>query len=221
MQEAVLQNPYDYELHFKLIQECRDSSDFVKARDCRNFANSIFPLTAQQWAEWISDEMASTPLDTIFIMQLYQRATSEVSDIDLWEEYLDFVLDQPLPKEEKLIILHGATSAIGWHFTKGFRIWEKVLSYEVEQLDTKDVERVRSMFYKRAEMLMSDVSFDSLLILYSGFESKVGVDYEDFMKKFNSLVFKLKKECKKRDFNEQKLVFLFSFLNNRLIIIIA
>ena len=209
LEDIVKSNPYDYESHFALIEQCRIAGDFVKAREFRNSANSIFPLSSQQWRDWIQDEIAIDPSRS---GDLYQRAALETLDVDLWEEYLDFIKDQ-MGSDRVLEVLYQATTAVGWHFTNGYKIWDKLWEYQLEQLeqdnikDAQEIGKIRDSFYKRSDMLMSDASFDNLLIAYSGFESKVGNNYEEMMKKFTRLVSKAKKECSKRDFYEQKLVF--------------
>lgn len=185
-------NPWDFETIQVLTLEYRSNNDIKSLRDTWNYILQIRPLVAREWREWIQDDQEDA-------LELYKRATQESADVQLWEEYLDFLKEAQV--NDLLEEMHRATACAGWHFTKGYKIWERVFGFLIEQYEgnVQEEEDVRKQFYKRAEMLMDDVSFDSLLVLYSGFETKVGKDYEDKMKKFNSLVFKQKKECKKRD----------------------
>jgi hypothetical protein len=192
-------DPFDYETIQVLMAEYRASQDIVNIRDTWNYIAGIRPLDAREWREWIADDSESAG-------ELYKSATLESSDVELWGDYLDFLLHNEYGRDHVEKELRRATTGPGWHFAQGQKIWERVFGFMIQEFDQDKAleETVRKEFYKRAEMLMDDLSFDNLLVLYSGFETKVGGDYETKMKKFNGLVFKQRKECKKRDVYEQK-----------------
>lgn len=193
-------NVFDYDMIQQLMAEYRSSKDLDRIRETWNYVLSLRPLVAREWREWIQDDADDR-------LNLFKKATEESCDVELWEEYLDFMLNDA--NDFDLQELHRATAGAGWHFKMGYKIWERVLGSMIQNYvnDNSLEENVRLQFYKRAEMLMDDVSLDSLLVQYSGFETLVAKDYESNMKKFNSLVFKQRKEGKKRDRYEQTLVF--------------
>jgi hypothetical protein len=194
-------NPFDYETLSVLMKEYRDCNDIKGIRDTWNYILEHRPLDAREWREWIADDLES-------VSDLYKRATQDSVDVELWEEYLDY-LQSDLGQSDLGAELIRAINGPGNHFCHGQKIWSKYLSYLIDRYQPAQEENVRREFYKRAEMLMNDSSFDSLLVLYSGFETRVGTDYESKMKKFNGIVYKQRMECKKRDVYESKLLEVF------------
>ena len=75
------------------------------------------------------------------------------------------------------------------------------------------IEKIRNMILSRLQMPQSTDSFDSILVIYSGFESKYDSNgYFSRMKHSNSLVEKTRKDCKKRQSFENEFVIYLSLI---------
>src|SRR5699024_5043822 len=109
-------------------------------REAREKMNKIYPLTPDLWREWIADEqsVASTEEHARSIMALYDRATADYFDVDLWLDYVQFStgLMPSIGLDGVRRILDRSLLIAGLHVPKGALIWGFARDFEAAIMAT-------------------------------------------------------------------------------------
>ena len=138
----------DYDAHAQLVRCLRDRGEMRKLEKARQAFSAVFPLTADMWLEWISDEsrLAVTDEEHEKIVKLYERGVADYSMPRLWESYVQYSQKRYAEREDgdaakpKLLndarlVAERALACVGTHFTEGQRIWELQRSFEIGILE--------------------------------------------------------------------------------------
>ncbi|OTF81078.1 squamous cell carcinoma antigen recognized by T-cells 3-like, partial [Euroglyphus maynei] len=108
--------------------------------------NKVYPLSPKLWKEWIQDEISisNTPEQCKNILDLYKRAVSEYLDIDLWIDYINYVIKQRNLMEIDTIrkILDEAVAHAGLHAKRGSIIWTLYRNFEMSILEGLDEQKL-------------------------------------------------------------------------------
>jgi len=128
-------NPYNYSAYMELVTLLRKTDDFEKLRSCREKFNEFYPLTAELWLEWISDEqkIASTEEDKRMVENLFEKGVKDYLSVDLWLEFCQYSIGGIGSKEgivKARDIHEKAITACGLHVAKGALIWEAYREFE-------------------------------------------------------------------------------------------
>jgi len=141
-------NISDFNLHIEYVEAVRNANEktagefMERLKSAREHMSQIFPLPSEVWSSWIQDESrtATTDEENERIILLYKRALEDYQDVDLWSSYLNFVertcLRKTLtisPSDLKKIrnLFEEALSHVGLHASKGVKIWESYLEFEM------------------------------------------------------------------------------------------
>lgn len=79
LEDALAKNPYDYESHLALVNLCHKMADLERLREARKDMSSKFPLNADIWISWLSDEitLATSKEDKENVVKLFERALQD------------------------------------------------------------------------------------------------------------------------------------------------
>jgi hypothetical protein len=95
--------------------------------------------------------MAGTREEKLKVVELYNRALADFYSVELWEKYLQFVIDEFNNGEfdVKIVyeILQQAMVENEYNFEQGFKVWEIIVNFQMEQQNSPD--QLRQMFHKR------------------------------------------------------------------------
>ncbi|XP_015792899.1 squamous cell carcinoma antigen recognized by T-cells 3 [Tetranychus urticae] len=160
IQDHLLDNPFDYDQHLKLIEIAGEIGDLHMINKARENMSSIFPLTPTLWLDWISTEkkLATDEEDYQRIIELFERALKDYVSVKLWLEYIYFVV--MIPGETSHVfsvrkICERAINSVGLHVTEGSSVWIAYRTFEsgiIELIDQKElVNQYKKIFdlYKR------------------------------------------------------------------------
>ncbi|XP_011871430.1 PREDICTED: squamous cell carcinoma antigen recognized by T-cells 3-like [Vollenhovia emeryi] len=136
LEASLSANPYDYSSHVALINKLHTMGELDRLRAARNNMSNVYPLSPELWLVWISDEikLATTGEQKAEVVELCERAVKDYVSVDVWLEYLQFVIEY-MGKDEGRVdevrqLFDRALTAVGMHVTKGAIIWEAYREYE-------------------------------------------------------------------------------------------
>ncbi|TPX48551.1 hypothetical protein SeLEV6574_g01964 [Synchytrium endobioticum] len=228
MVEAVTElasNPYQYELHLKYIKTCKALSLLDELHAAREAFATTYPLSEDIWLEWLRDErlLASTIEEKRAVINLYLRAVNDYLSIELWREYIDFVVEEYknglavsaedpdalwLTLEQVRRVCAQALTHTSDHVSKSHIVWNAMRDFEVHVLETsqsRDQEgHVRNMYRERLKVPHSAIqdTFND----YSSFETKYdNARYEARLQSASALYSATQKILQKLDQFEMKL----------------
>ncbi|KAL7751697.1 Splicing factor [Sorochytrium milnesiophthora] len=165
--------------------------------------------TEAEWIEHIESALrtATERDENLRVAQLYSKATKNSYSVDLWMQYIDFIVqsydtykevlaeapeyaEQPLySTDEMRAMFQQAVSMLGYHVAESHRIWNAFVEFELSLLQEtprlvpsskEEVDRIRSMFLERLEV--PHLTFDETFSAYSSFETQhANAEYESRM----------------------------------------
>ncbi|BAF22752.1 uncharacterized protein [Oryza sativa Japonica Group] len=189
LEQALQEQPLDYESHVQYIQCLRKSGKIEKLRAAREEMNKYFPLTPKMWQEWTKDEASLRPESFEDIEKLYERGVQEYLSVRLWRDYLDFVEENdksvsqcsPSGLTKMRNLFERAITAGGLHVTDGSKLWEAYREYEMailtiidddDEEKAKQVQRIRVLFHRQLSVPLVDM--ESILAEYKSWEAEQG-----------------------------------------------
>jgi len=134
-EEEISNNPYNYSAHFELVTLLRKTEDFEKLRGARKKFSEFYPLTAELWLEWVSDEqkIATSEEEKRMIEELFDKGVKDYLSVDLWLEFCQYSIGG-IGSKEGIVrareIHEKAIMACGLHVSKGALIWEVYREFE-------------------------------------------------------------------------------------------
>ena len=146
-------NPYDYDSYVQLIETASALGDLSKLRQAREDMSSKFPLTPILWLQWIQNEekICTSEEDKQEIVNLFERAIQDYTSVDIWLEYVQFIIGF-IEKENGLNKIREtferAVHNVGLHVTKGVSIWEGYREFEMALISMMQAEE-KVVQYKR------------------------------------------------------------------------
>ncbi|XP_076344868.1 spliceosome associated factor 3, U4/U6 recycling protein-like isoform X2 [Tachypleus tridentatus] len=134
-------NPFNYDPHVQRINSLRKAGDLDKLRHAREKMSEIFPLTADLWMDWLTDEskLAISEAERESVAKLFERAVRDYLSVPLWLEYAQFSIGGMGVKdglENVRSVFERAITAVGLHVTQGAMIWEAYREFENAILGT-------------------------------------------------------------------------------------
>ncbi|KAK3120856.1 hypothetical protein QOZ80_8BG0642710 [Eleusine coracana subsp. coracana] len=192
LEQALQEQPLDYETNVQYIQCLRKSGNIEKLRVARENMNTYFPLTPKMWQEWAKDEISLSTSNESFgdIEKLFERGVQEYLSVNLWRDYLDFVeehdqlVSQCLPAglAKMRDLFERAITAGGLHVAEGSKLWAAYREYEMAILITiadandeekaKQVQPIRTLFHRQLSVPLADM--ESTLAEYKSWEAEQG-----------------------------------------------
>lgn len=192
LEQALQEQPLDYETHVQYIQCLRKSGNIEKLRTAREEMNKYYPLTPKMWQEWAKDEISLSTSEDSFgdIEKLYERGVQEYLSIRLWRDYLEYVEEHdqsvsqctPSGLTKMRDLFERAITAGGLHVTEGSKLWAAYREYEMAILITiadgndedkaKQVQRIRTLFHRQLSVPLADM--ESTLTEYKSWEAEQG-----------------------------------------------
>ncbi|ORX55911.1 hypothetical protein BCR36DRAFT_320539 [Piromyces finnis] len=216
------ENPLSYDLHVKYIEKLREMGKFEELRTARNNMKNIFPLSEALWLEWINDEkrVACTPEEKKEILKLYESSFKDYYSINVWKEYLEYVIEEyntsKEEEEEPLLNVNEiqklcqralnltkfdlANSHITWNIYKNFELQLLKVNPSPEK-----IKMIEEMFSERFKIPHFDI--DETLNSYSNFQSNYNNEnYEKNLVSASKKVSKIKYQLKDRQKFEDKIL---------------
>jgi len=215
------ENPLSYDLHVKYIEKLREMGKFEELRTARNNMKIIYPLSETLWLEWISDEkrVACTPEEKKEILNLYESSFKDYYSINIWKEYLEYVIEEyntsKEEDEEPLLnvneiqkLCQKAISMTKFDLTNSHIIWNIYKDFELQLLEEnpnpEKIKMVEEMFSERLKTPHFDI--DETLNSYSNFQSTYNNEnYEKNLVAASKKVTKAKYHLKDRQKFEDKI----------------
>ncbi|KAG2576290.1 hypothetical protein PVAP13_6NG016074 [Panicum virgatum] len=190
LEQALQEQPLDYETHVQYIQCLRKSGNIEKLRAAREEMNKYYPLTPKMWLEWAKDEISLSTSEESFrdVEKLYERGVQEYLSIKLWRDYLDYVEEHdpsvsqctPAGLSKMRDLFERAITAGGLHVTEGSKLWAAYREYEMAILITisdgndeekaKQVQRIRTLFHRQLSVPLAEM--ESTLVEYKSWEAE-------------------------------------------------
>ncbi|KAH9287575.1 hypothetical protein KI387_031692, partial [Taxus chinensis] len=192
LEEALVQNPHNYDAHVQYIKALRKYSHVEKLQIAREAMSSLFPLSPAMWQEWAKDEtcLNSSSEAVSSIEQLYERGLCDYMSVPLWSDYLNFMqeCDESVSQctqegtAKIRALFERALTAAGLHMSEGGKLWtayrefEQALLITMEENDgkvkSKQVDRIRNIF--RRQLSVPLVDMDATLEDYKAWEQQQG-----------------------------------------------
>ncbi|XP_062195601.1 uncharacterized protein LOC133898842 [Phragmites australis] len=192
LEQALQEQPLDYETNVQYIQCLRKSGNIKKLRAAREEMNKYFPLPPKMWQEWAKDEISLSLSDESFgdVEKLYERGVQEYLSVKLWQDYLDYVEEHdqlvsqcsPSGLSKMRDLFERAITAGGLHVTEGSKLWAAYREYEMAILITiadgndeekaKQVQCIRTLFHRQLSVPLADM--ESTLAEYKSWEAEQG-----------------------------------------------
>ncbi|ORX65766.1 hypothetical protein BCR32DRAFT_250596 [Anaeromyces robustus] len=214
-------NPLSYDLHVKYIEKLREMGIFEELRTARKNMKNIYPLSETLWLEWISDEkrVACTPEEKKEVLNLYESSFKDYYSINVWKEYLEYVIDEyntskeeeeePLLNVEEIRKLcEKAINVTKFDLTNSHIIWNIYKDFELKLLEENPsperVKAINDMFLNRLKTPHYDI--DQTLASYSNFQSNYdNANYEKNLIAASNKVSKVRYHLKDRQKFEDKI----------------
>ncbi|KAK9451606.1 uncharacterized protein V1518DRAFT_369329 [Limtongia smithiae] len=104
--ETVLTTPYKYGAHMELLallQRAGSGALAEELKDERERVSNLFLMGEEFWMQWIREELPNLQGDQrtvlygealVNILELYSRGIRELFSVELWKQYIDFVLSE-------------------------------------------------------------------------------------------------------------------------------
>ncbi|KAI9197256.1 uncharacterized protein BJ171DRAFT_520386 [Polychytrium aggregatum] len=98
LDESLLANPYQYELHIKRIRLLQSTAEPNRLQGAREAMSTYYPLTEDLWLEWIDDlcRLDSSISGKQAAAALFDRAIQDYFSVRVWAAYLRFVCNEYL-----------------------------------------------------------------------------------------------------------------------------
>jgi len=203
MRKRVQANPYQYDAHIEYINALKKADKVQDLQHARTKMSETFPLTEELWKAWIEDEKL-TAEDTIEdkkkIVNLYERSLVDYLSVDLWCDYLRYVLEEMYSDEtdvdekknhetsegkmgvrEIRQLFEKALTVVGLHFTEGYKIWKSYISFEKVLLEDSQNEKreehirlIRNIYHRW--LAVPQESFNENIGSYIEWESETNPD---------------------------------------------
>ncbi|KAI8643790.1 hypothetical protein BD408DRAFT_414217 [Parasitella parasitica] len=225
IKEKLVQDSTQYELHVKYIELLNQLDLQEQLEEARLAMHDIYPLTERLWLDWINDAKKDTSVEgQTKLLSLYNLAEQDYLSINIWKDYVDFVLDkfhecfnQDITVQDESVAefieqtrqdLLKAVRATSAHVKQSQQIWKPYSEFELEILqqfkDADQLNRVRKMYLDRLTVLHMD--YEDTFNAYSTFVSTYdNSNYEETMIKANKIYAKTKKAAEERDYYEMQL----------------
>lgn len=160
--------------------------------------NKHYPLSAQLWLDWITDEkkIASSNEEKMAVVALFDRAVSEYLDSNLWNEYIQFSVelfeDNVITLDDARKVFNRALHHIGYSVAHGSVFWQYYRLLESQALgtlstcdDEKAKEPVKSIFnlFRRQlsiPLLKMEESYKEFEKWFREIEHSPGFDLNEF-----------------------------------------
>lgn len=164
--EQQLQSQPDFAAHSALVEGYRLHGLLDKLRLARQEMSEKFPLTEEQWKQWIGDEMtiATTEEAKHQTCELFERALNDYFSMDLWRNYLHFATQTCHTQDNKKndvrktrALFRRAIACSGLHIPEGQFIWDLFRRFEegVDKTQGEEVrDRVRELYEKQLAIPM-------------------------------------------------------------------
>ncbi|TVU43694.1 hypothetical protein EJB05_10182 [Eragrostis curvula] len=192
LEQALQEQPLDYETNVQYIQCLRKSGNIEKLRAARENMNMYFPLTPKMWQEWAKDEISLSASAESFadIEKLFERGVQDYLSVNLWRDYLEYVEEHdqsvaqcsPAGLSKMRELFERAITAGGLHVTEGSKIWAAYREYEMailitisdgnEEEKAKQVQRIRTLFHRQLSVPLADM--EGTLDEYKRWEAEQG-----------------------------------------------
>ncbi|ODQ54656.1 hypothetical protein SAICODRAFT_77260, partial [Saitoella complicata NRRL Y-17804] len=200
-------SPYDYQSHLTHISLLRRGGPALadELKSARESLHAYFPLTEQQWLEWLSDAKATMTVEeeNVHVLELYERAVQDFLSVQLWEEYMDFVQERhwnyvnaPENQLAELFsdalvakVYEDAVRATQYHVAASSQIWKRYIEWKQGQLESSlmSVADVRKLYLDR--LAIPHLDLEGTFSNYSSFVSKyLEADYEVELVAANTIV---------------------------------
>ncbi|XP_042223053.1 squamous cell carcinoma antigen recognized by T-cells 3-like [Homarus americanus] len=124
-------NDQYYDAYVHLIAALRDLFELEEARATRQKMSKVYPLTPELWLDWIRDEqkVCTSNEERQFIIELFDQAVKDYTSVQLWVEYVMFMLGSGDMTATRAVA-ERALTAVGTHVAEGVLIWQVVLLVE-------------------------------------------------------------------------------------------
>ncbi|KAK3855213.1 hypothetical protein Pcinc_038368 [Petrolisthes cinctipes] len=179
--KQIAENVLYYDGHVNLIKALQELGELEEARKAREKMSEVYPLTAELWLEWIRDEqkVCSSEEEKQFIRDLFDRAVKDYMNVQLWVEYIMFMLGCG-DMEATRMVGERALTAVGTHVAEGTMVWEVVLMVEKQiyaslqkpgvvpsdqQLKNqeKQLQKIQKLFKRQVRVPLRSCNSDSVL----------------------------------------------------------
>jgi hypothetical protein len=161
---------------FDAVRHARERLLYVPSRRRRASAlyltclllhhSELYPLPADQWLAWLSDEVALGQLHRSALLALFERAVNDCVSPSLWIEYVNFVgganfdARDAAAVEAVRTVTSRAVQQCGSDVAGGAAVWRAVQLVEIvvanELSDDASVARVRQLALDRAARPLLD-----------------------------------------------------------------
>nr|XP_045609668.1 squamous cell carcinoma antigen recognized by T-cells 3-like isoform X1 [Procambarus clarkii] len=131
LQKQLEGNNLYYDGHVNLIAVLRELFELEEARHARQRMSEVYPLTPELWLDWIRDEqkVCTSDEERQYIVELFERAVKDYTSVQLWVEYVMFMLGSGDVVATRAIGERALTAA-GTHVAEGVLTWQVVLLVE-------------------------------------------------------------------------------------------
>jgi len=210
-----------YDLHVKYIEKLREMGNFEELKEARKNMKNIFPLSESLWLEWINDEkrVACTQEEKKNILNLYESSFKDYYSINIWKEYLEYVIEDYnnskeeneqsiLNFEEIQKLCEKAINITKFDLTSSHLIWNIYKDFELQILEEnpspEKIKQINEIFLDRLKTPHFDI--DNTLNSYSNFQSTYdNMNYEKNLVAASKKVSKVKYHLKDRQKFEDKI----------------
>uniref|UniRef100_A0A0P4WF69 RRM domain-containing protein n=1 Tax=Scylla olivacea TaxID=85551 RepID=A0A0P4WF69_SCYOL len=178
--KQVEENPLFYDGHVSLITTLQELFELEEARKAREKMSEVYPLTPELWLQWIRDEqkVCTTDEERQYIVGLFERAVKDYTSVQVWVEYVMFMLGGG-DIEATRKVGDRALTAAGTHVAEGVLVWQVVLLVEkqvynglqrpgavLSEQETVDLEkqlrRIQSLYKRQMRVPLMNNDSDSL-----------------------------------------------------------
>ncbi|CAG8435082.1 2926_t:CDS:10 [Ambispora gerdemannii] len=225
LKNEVSKNAYDYSVQVQYIEALRHASLYEELTSARENMHNILPLSEELWVQWIEDEkrIASTPDQIKRVINLYSESFKDYFSIKLWNEYIQYVIDQykssledddnfqVVTLEEVRNVLREANKKAGCNIPESYIIWNTYLNFETEIMQSSQSNHeeqklnVRDLYLDR--LSVPHKNLEQTWQDYSQFISKnFSGDYESIMVEANKIYSKTSQRYRKKETYEDSLV---------------
>ena len=203
--EQVLLDPLNKDAYVKLIEALQDIGDLVGARSVRENLNKMFPLTPDQWLDWIKNEkeLCKTEDDKKSVIKLLKRAIDEAGTVKVWLEYLMFIFsmgDDELFEE----VCNQSLFKAGHNTGDGNLIWDAIFLMQTQKFSllseenddtkmTQHVEKMKELCRKRVSVPTMNMEENALKQAGIWFEGEIESSLETTLDKTLQKLENLKK----------------------------
>eukprot|EP01080_Neovahlkampfia_damariscottae_P001888 gene1888-1029_t len=135
-EQTLVNNPYELKNHIQFIDLLRKSGNIEKLKKAKENIAKYFTLNDKIWIKYIQEEenISTTKEEFENVLKLYERALHDFQSIQLWTNYLNFIIEHENKIKERF---KEAFKIIGIHFQKGNEIFE--LYRGIKNLNEEDI----------------------------------------------------------------------------------